>query len=330
MRRRDLLKPLLGAPLLGVPFLTARPASAQEAWPSRPIRIIVPFPPGGQADTAARPIAAALGNALGRAVLVENRTGGSGAIGINVVTRAEPDAYSLLVTLPSLYVVPESDRLFGREPAYDVAMLQPIARILADPLVLVVKADAPWRTLADLAADARRRPGDITYASSGTYGVSHIATAMFASAAGIDMLHVPFAGGAPALTSVLAGQTMMTGVAAGTARRYVEAGTMRILASWGDSRIAALPDVPTFVEWGYPDVILLVWATLFATRGAPAERIGRLRAAVADAMGNRELSTTFERAGSIPAHLDGAALDRFLDRDAARLVAATRRIGRVE
>lgn len=325
MRRREVLGSLAALPLL-VPAA----GLAQAAWPSRTIRIVVPFPPGGQADTAARPIAAALSQSLGRAVVVENRTGGSGAVGINGVIRDEADGHALLVTLPSVFVVPEADRLFGREPAYDVAALVPVARILADPLVLVVKADAPWRNLAELAADARRRPGDIAYSSSGIYGVSHVATEMFAAAAGIRMLHVPFAGGAPALTSVLGGQVAMTGVAAGTARRHVDAGTMRILASWGDRRIASLPDTPTFQEAGYPEVVLLVWATLFAPRGVPEERLDRLRQAVGEAMRSTEISGAFERAGSVPAFLDGTELSRFLTADAARLTAATRLIGRVE
>jgi tripartite-type tricarboxylate transporter receptor subunit TctC len=325
MNRRSILQALPALPLLAPAV-----ARAQDDWPSRPLRIVVPFPPGGQADGAARPIAAALSQALGKPAVVENRPGGSGAIGINSVLRGEPDGHSLLVTLPSVYVVPESDRLFGREPSYDAAALEPVARILADPLVMVVKADAPWRSVADFAADARARPGAIAYSSSGNYGVSHVATEMFAAAAGIRMLHVPFAGGAPALTAVLSGDVATTGVAAGTAKRHVDGGTMRILASWGDRRIPALPDVPTFREAGFPDVLLLVWATLFAPRGVPAARIARLRTAVAAAMRDPAVTGPFERAGSVPAFLDGPDLVRFLAEDSARLIAATRRIGRVE
>jgi tripartite-type tricarboxylate transporter receptor subunit TctC len=235
-----------------------------------------------------------------------------------------------LVTLPSVFVVPEADRLFGREPSYDVAALDPVARILADPLVMVVKADAPWRTVAEFAADARRRPGEIAYSSSGNYGVSHVATEMFAHAAGIRMLHVPFAGGAPALTAVLGGQVAMTGVAAGTARRHVEGGTLRVIASWGDRRIPSMPETPTFRESGFPDVLLLVWATLFAPHGMPQDRVIRLREAVGAAMRNPDITAAFERAGSVPAFLDGPELVRFLAEDAARLTEATRRIGRVE
>lgn len=321
MHRRNIVASLAALPLLA-PFR----AGAQGEWPSRPVRIVVPFPPGGQADTAARLIAAALAQSLGRPVVVENRTGGSGAVGINSVVRGEPDGHTLLMTLPSVFVVPEADRLFDREPSYDVAALDPIARILADPLVLVVKADAPWRTVAD----ARRRPGEIAYSSSGIYGVSHVATEMFAAAAGIRMLHVPFGGGAPALTSVLGGQVAMTGVAAGTAQHHVEAGTMRVLASWGEDRIASLPETPTFREAGYPDVVLVVWATLFAPKGVPPERIARLREAVSLAMRSAEIMGVFERGGHVPGFLDGLDLTRFVAADAARLTTATRRIGRVE
>jgi tripartite-type tricarboxylate transporter receptor subunit TctC len=325
VERRSILRPLVGLPLLA-PAL----APGQTAWPNRNLTIIVPFPPGGQADTAARPVAVALERALGQPVVVENRPGAGGALGNAAVARAEPDGHTLLMTLPSLAVLPEADRLFDRRPAYEVEQLEPIARILADPLVLVVQAAAPWRSLEEFVADARRRPEALAYASSGIYGVSHIATEMLAAAAGIRLLHVPFNGGAPALTAVVGGQVAMTGVAAGTARRHVEAGGLRILASWGDVRIPALPEVPTFHESGYPEVVLLVWAGAFAPLHVPRDRIERIRQAMSGAMNSQETLTVFERAGSVPAYLDGPEFARFIAQDSARLVAATRRIGRVE
>ncbi|MDQ4135798.1 MAG: tripartite tricarboxylate transporter substrate-binding protein, partial [Pseudomonadota bacterium] len=151
MKRRDVLKALGLAPAL--PLLGGSGARAQGAWPTRTITMIVPFPPGGQADLAARPIAAALEKILGQPVVVENRGGAGGSLGNAAVARAEPDGYTILMTLSSLAVLPESDRLFGRQPAYEVGQLAPVARVLADPTLLAVPASAPWKTLQDLVED---------------------------------------------------------------------------------------------------------------------------------------------------------------------------------
>src|SRR5215216_3136128 len=228
MDRRQLLK-ALGT----LPILSALPASAQSDWPARNITMVVPFPPGGQADLAARPVAAALEKILGRAVIVENRGGAGGAVGNAAAARAEPDGYTLLMTLSSLAVLPEADRLFERKPSYEVSQLAPVARVLADPTLLAIPADAPWKTLQDLVADAKKRPGEIPYGSSGPYGTLHVAMEMFANAAGIKLLHVPFRGAGPAVTGLLSGQIQALASAPGVLKPHVDAGTMRVLANWG-------------------------------------------------------------------------------------------------
>src|SRR5579864_8369497 len=162
MNRRELLKVMAALPLLQA----ARPPSAlaQAAWPARTISMIVPFPAGGQADLAARPVALALERILGKSVIVDNRAGGAGgAIGNAAAARAEPDGYTLLMTLSSLAVLPEADRLFDRPPVYEVSQLTPVARVLADPTLLAIPASAPWKTLEDFVEDAKRRPGQIPY-----------------------------------------------------------------------------------------------------------------------------------------------------------------------
>src|SRR4051794_31192531 len=164
MDRRQLLKALAT-----VPGWSALPALAQSGWPARNITMIVPFPPGGQADLAARPVAAALEKLLGRSVVVENRGGAGGAVGNAAVARAEPDGHTLLMTLSSLAVLPEADRLFDRKPSYEVTQLAPIARVLADPTLLALPTSAPWKSVQDLVDDAKKRPGQITYGSSGSY-----------------------------------------------------------------------------------------------------------------------------------------------------------------
>src|ERR1044072_3093296 len=192
MNRREILKAAAAVPIVhaGLGALLS-PASAQSPYPSRNITMIVPFPPGGQADLAARPIAQALERILGQPVIVAHRAGRGGAAG------AEPDGHTLLMTLSSLAVLPEADRLFDRPVAYEVSQFAPIARVLADPTLLAVPASAPWKTLQEFVDDAKKRPGEIPYGSSGPYGTLHVAMEMFAASAGIKLLHLPFRGAVP-------------------------------------------------------------------------------------------------------------------------------------
>lgn len=229
MDRRALLKIAAAMPFAQAPFhILSRPANAQAAWPSRNITMIVPFPAGGQADLAARPTAMALERILGKPVIVDNRAGGGGgSVGNGAAARAEPDGYTLLMTLSSLAVLPEADRLFERPVAYEVSQFAPVARVLADPTMLTVPASAPWKTVQEFIADAKKRPGEIPYGSSGPYGTLHIAMEMFAASAGIKLLHVPFRGAGPALTGLLTGTVQAVATAPGTVRAQVDDGDAR-------------------------------------------------------------------------------------------------------
>jgi tripartite-type tricarboxylate transporter receptor subunit TctC len=329
MNRRDLLKATAAWPLMAV----ARPSSAVAAmeWPTHTISMIVPFPAGGQADLAARPVALALEKILGKSVIVDNRAGGAGgAIGNAAAARAEPDGYTLLMTLSSLAVLPEADRLFERTPVYEVSQLTPIARVLADPTLLAVPASAPWKTLEDFVEDAKKRPGRIPYGSSGPYGTLHVAMEMFAASAGIKLQHIPFRGAAPALNAILTGTVQAVASAPGTLKQLVDDGKMRVLANWGAQRIASFPDLPTFQERGYKEVEFYIWAGLFAQAALPPPIMSRLRAAMAEAVQSPEVVKTFETAGSPVAYMDAPEFARFVETDSARLVAAVKRIGRVE
>ena len=201
---------------LAAPFVAALPLEARaQAWPTRNITMIVAFPPGGQADLAARPVAAALEKILGRSVVVDNRSGAGGMLGNAAAARAEPDGHTLLMALSSMMFLPEAERLYDRKPSYELDHFVPIARVLADPGVLCVRADAPWKTVADLVADAKKRPGQISFSSSGNYGAAHVPFEMFQQAAGIKLLHVPYRGGGPALTAFLGKQVDITAQAPG-------------------------------------------------------------------------------------------------------------------
>lgn len=331
MDRRSVIKTALGLPLsLAAPSLLSSTARGQDRWPARTITMIVPFPPGGQADLAARPIASALEKILGQSVIVENRGGAGGAVGNAAVARAAPDGYTLAMTLSSLAVLPESERLFGRQPSYEVDQLLPVARVLADPTVLAVPTSSPWKTVEELVADAKKRPNEIPYGSSGPYGTTHVSMEMFTAAAGIKLLHVPYRGGGPSLTGLLANQIMALASAPGPVKPHVDDKKLRILGNFGAQRIPVFPNVPTFQELGYKDVEFYIWAGLFAPRGLPDPIFKRLRDAMREAMQRPEVISLFEGVGSPPAYQDAPDFAAFVASDSARLVKAVQRIGKVE
>jgi tripartite-type tricarboxylate transporter receptor subunit TctC len=333
MNRRDILKGGFALPLLSQGALQAlvAPAAAQTEWPVRNILLVVPFPPGGQADLAARPIGLALEKILGRPVVVENRAGGGGgSVGNAFVARSAPDGYTLLISLSSLAMLPEADRLFGREPSYEVSQFVPVARILADPTLLAVQASAPWKTLQEFVEDAKKRPGAIAYGSSGPYGTLHVAMEMFATSAGIKLLHVPFRGAGPAVTALLSDTVQALASAPGVLKPQVDDGKLRVLANWGAQRVSSFPDLPTFKELGYPDVEFYIWAGLFSPQNVPAPIMTRLRDAMRQAMQDPAVTKIFEAAGSPPAYLDAPDFARFVEADSARLITAVKKIGKVE
>jgi tripartite-type tricarboxylate transporter receptor subunit TctC len=305
------------------------PAGAQ-AWPTRNITMIVPFPPGGQADLSARPVALALEKILGRSVIVDNRGGAGGLLGNTAGARAEPDGHTLLMTLSSMTFLPEAERLFGRKPSYEWDQLIPIARVLADPGVLCVRTDAPWQTLGDLVADAKAHPGQISYSSSGNYGAAHVPFEMFQQAAGIKLLHVPYRGGGPALTAFLGKQVDITAQAPGPITPHVQSGAARLLANWGAKRSAEYPSVPTMIELGYQDVEYYIWSGLFAPKGTPEPVITRLRGAMRQVMADPAVTSVFVKANSPPAYLDQPEFAKFVEADAKRLIPVVKKIGRLD
>jgi tripartite-type tricarboxylate transporter receptor subunit TctC len=323
MRRRTFLA---GAAAAGL----ARPAVGQAAWPSQNLRIVVPFPPGGQGDLAARPIAKAFERILGKPVIVDNRGGAGGALGNAAVARGANDGHTLLMTLSSLAVLPEADRIMGRPAQYEVSELVPIARVLADPTLLAVNAETPWTTVAELVENAERVPGQIAYGSSGPYGTLHVSMEMFTTNAGIKLNHVPYRGAGPALNDLLSGQIKALASAPGVLKQQAEAGKIRVLANFGAERVPSFPSVPTFKELGYGDVEFYIWGGLFVPRATPPEVVARLRAAMREAMADPETRRTFEQAGSPPAYLDQPEFAAFVEKDSARLIAAVRKIGRVD
>ncbi|HWL79975.1 MAG TPA: tripartite tricarboxylate transporter substrate binding protein [Roseomonas sp.] len=326
MLRRQLL--MAGGALAAMPLAGA--ARAQDTYPSRAIQMVVAFPPGGQADVTARPTAAALEKLLHQPVPVVNRAGAGGIVGSASVARAEPDGYTALLALSSLAVLPEAERIQGRTPAYTVDQFAPIARITADPTLLVVPASAPWKSVAELVADAKKRPGAISYGSAGNYSTLHVAMAMFTGAADLDLLHVPFQGGGPALTALLSGTVNALASGPGPVLPHLREGRLRALAGWGAERIPGFEEVPTFIELGYPEVEFYIWTGLFLPVATPAPVQARLRDALREACQSDALRQTLATAGSPIAYQDGGAFDRFFAADSERLIRAVRRIGRLD
>jgi tripartite-type tricarboxylate transporter receptor subunit TctC len=289
----------------------------------------VPFPPGGIADLTARPLAPALERALKQPVVVVNKAGAAGAVGMQSVAVAKPDGYTLLLGLVSISTIPEVDALFGRTPAYTRDQFVGIARLNADPPILVVNADLPWKTLKDLVEDARKRPGEITYSSSGVYGASHVPMEMFLNAAGLKMRHLPTTGGAPAMTAVLGGHAAFWASPPAVTAPHLKAGKVRSLATWGGQRLAAFPEVPTLREQGF-DVEYYLWAGLFAPKNAPAHVVKVLRDATRQAVQDPEFRSAMEKIQTPIAYQDADEFRAWWERDAQLLAGVIKRIGRIE
>jgi tripartite-type tricarboxylate transporter receptor subunit TctC len=310
--------------------LLAAPAAAQEPYPARPITVVAPFPPGGVADLTARPVAAALEKVLKNPVGVVNKTGAAGAVGMQFVATSKPDGYTLLLALSSISIIPEADKIFDRKPAFTVDQFAPIALISADPTILVVPADKPWKTAKDFIEDAKKRPGQISYSSSGIYGTLHMAMELLSHGAGIRMRHIPTPGAGPAMNAILGGHVDALASGPAVVIPHIKSGKLRALAGWGDKRVAALPDVPTFKELGYPEAEFYIWAGLFAPKGTPEAVLAKLREATKAAVGEPEFKGAMDKLETPIAFKQGDEFQRFFDADARRLADGVRKVGRVE
>lgn len=310
-------------------LMAAAGVHAQTNYPDRPITMIVPFPPGGVADTVARPVAEALARELKQTVVVENRAGAGGATGIGAASRAPADGYTLLLSLSSISILPEADRLLGRKPAYTLSQFKPIARFTADPTVLVVRADAPWKTFAEFVADAKQKPGAYNYGSSGNYGTMHVPMEMLKASAGFRMTHIPYTGAGPAVLALLAGQVDAVASGPSTVAQQVKAGKLRALAHWGERPLQALPEVPSLKSLGQP-VQFAQWSALFVAAGTPDDVVQKLRAAARKVAVDPAVLQTINRAGSPIEYLDAPEFQSYWDADAAIMTEAVRRIGKVE
>jgi tripartite-type tricarboxylate transporter receptor subunit TctC len=310
-------------------LLTAGLAGAQTSYPTKPITMVVPFPPGGLADIVARPVAEAMSRDLGQPVVVENKAGAGGGVGMAYAAKAPPDGYTVLMSLSSLTVLPEADVVLGRQQMYALNSLRPIARFTADPTVLAVRADAPWKTVKDFIDDAKKRPGAINYGSSGNYGTMHVPMEILAQNAGVKMTHVPFTGAGPAVVALLGGQIDAVSSGPATVLQHVKAGKLRVLAHWGNGKLEALPDVPSLKDAGY-DAEYAQWSGLFIPAATPEPIAQRLRAAARAAAQDAKVKQVILNAGSPVLYQDTPDFEKYVQADAKRMADVVKKIGKVE
>jgi tripartite-type tricarboxylate transporter receptor subunit TctC len=305
-------------------------AWAQTApFPNKSITMIVPFPPGGLADIVARPVAEAMSRELGQPVVIENKGGAGGGIGMGVAARAKPDGYTILMALSSLTVIPEADALLGRNPMFLLNDLRPIARYTADPTVLAVRADAPWKTVKEFIEDARKRTGAINYGSSGNYGTMHVPMEILAQTAGVKMTHVPFTGAGPAIVAMLGGQIDAVSTGPATVLQHVKAGKIRVLGHWGNGPLASLPDVSSLKDLGF-NAEYAQWSGLFIPSGTPEPIAQRLRAAAKAAAQDTKARDVIQNTGSPVQYLDSPDFEKYVAADAKRMSDVVKKIGKVE
>jgi tripartite-type tricarboxylate transporter receptor subunit TctC len=263
-------------------------------------------------------------------VVIETKSGAAGAVGAQFAANAKPDGYTLLLHITSISGFAEVDKLFGRTPKFTRADFIPIARFVADPCVLIVNDQQPYKTLKDLIEDAKRRPNEIIFSSSGLYGALHIPTALFTAAAGgLKLRHLPTQGGGPALTAFLGNNSQILVSSISACLSQIKAGKARPLALFGGQRSKALPDVPTMKELGY-DIEYYLWVGLFAPKGTPTEVVTYLRGVLNKAAHANEFNAALANLGQELAYMDQPEFAAFWEADSKRIEAAIRSIGKVE
>ena len=309
--------------------LTAAAAFAQDSYPTHPVTMVVAFPPGGVAELTGRPTAIAMEKVLKQRVIIENKPGAAGAVGNAFVANAKPDGYTLLMALSSISVIPEAERLQGHKPPYELSQFAPIALVSADPVVLVVRQEAPWKTVQDFIADAKQRPNKITYSSSGIYGALHMPFVMFEHATGASLWHVPYNGGGPAIQALLGSQVDVTVGGPSVMISQIKGGRLRPLASFGDKRLASLPEIPTLKEIGI-DAEYFIWCGLMAPAGTPPAIVQKLRDAVRQGVQDPDFKTAMAKVETPVSYLDAPDFQKFWQADAKKLAEAVKTIKPVE
>ena len=299
--------------------------TVQAAFPDKPIKIIVGFPPGGPLDTHARLLVDQLQKHLGQPVIIDYKPGAGGSIGADFVIKSPPDGYTLLMANTGTMVI--NPFVYTKNVYETVRDFTPIARTAQQPLALIVNNDVPARTFAEFIDYAKKNPGKVNYGSAGNGGISHLVPEMLEQATGIDMVHVPYKGTAPAFTDLLAGQVQFMAESIPQVTQYLKAGKVRALAMTGKERNAAIPDVPTMAEAGVKDFEVVGFYGVLAPAKMPADVTAKLSDAFKKTLASDEVRTRMVQQGADPAYLDSAQFMQFLQTESARWGAAVKKAG---
>jgi tripartite-type tricarboxylate transporter receptor subunit TctC len=303
---------LAGCALLAAALAVHASGAAAQAYPAKPIRLMVPFPPGGSTDIVARIVAQKLSTQLGQSIVIENRGGAGGTLGTAVAAKAPPDGYSLLVGSTSTHVVaPSVYTKLEYDPVKDFA---PVSLMAVSPYLLVVNSSVAAKNVKELVELMKSKPGQMNYASAGIGSTTHLAMEMFKSASGTFALHIPYSGNGPAGTAVIAGQVEILFGSLPALLPHSKSGRVRAIAVGTPKRSASLPDVPTVAESGYPGFDASLWLALFAPAGTPPAIVERLNREVVAAVGAADTRETLDKNGaeplvSTPAELAGLIKD---------------------
>ena len=314
---------------MAIPLVLTGLTATAQSYPSKPITMVVPFPPGGVADTVGRPVAEAMSRHLKQSIVVENKGGAGGGIGMAQVAKSRADGYTVLMSLSSLVVLPEADKILQRPPMFQVNQLKPIARFTADPTVLVVRAESPWRTYAEFMDYVKTNPGKISFGSSGNYGTMHVPMEQLKAATSSFMLHVPYTGAGPAVLALLSGQIEALSTGPASVKQHIASGRLRALAHWGEGRLASMPEVPSFKELGVP-IQYSQWSGMFVPADTPASVVDSLRQAAKFAAQDARAVAALTASGTSFMYQDAAEFERFVQNDAKAMTALVTRIGKVD
>jgi len=310
--------------LLCIALVLLAPLATAQNWPSKPLRIVVPYPPGGANDIVARALQPALSASLGQPIVIENRGGGATQLGTEAVARSAPDGSTFLLTNIALGANPS---LFAKLP-YDTSKdLAPISLISTVPLVLVVHPSLPANTAAEFVKLAKAKPGSIHYASAGNGSANHLSMEMFRAATGIDVVHVPYKGFGPAMTDLLGGQVASAFASTLASLPQVKAGKLRALGVSTAQRSAAAPDLPTIAESGVPGFDVSEWQMLLAPAGTASTIVERMQREVANGLRNDEVKTRLTELGATPVGSTPKEAEAFLKSELARWADVAKRAG---
>ena len=283
------------------------PAAAQD-YPTKTIQIINPFPPGAVTDIVARLLAPKMSTLLGQQVVIVNKAGGGGAVGIQAARDSAPDGYTILVTPPPIVLIP----IVNKNSGFAVRDFVPLTLATSSPNTTVVKADAPWKSLEDVLAEAKKNPGQLTYGSAGPGTTPHFIGELVKLKTKIDMTHVPLGSESAAATAVLGGHVNIAFLTLGTTRSHIEAGTMRALAVASNRRLKDFPNVPTTVEKGFSELNLKIWVGFFAPAKTPPAIVKRLAGAIGESLKDPEVGALIEKAQALVENLGPQEAAKFL------------------